>query len=59
VDRPLKKGKSLAIKIALSPDEYKQACDAHRDEKTVSIDGTPEKDGKFFYLTSPKNFRVL
>ncbi len=58
IDWQIKKGKHAAIRVVLSPDEYRLACDAHRDEKTVSIHGTPEKGKKFLYLTSPSNFRV-
>lgn len=59
IDWQIKKNKHAAIRVALSPDEYRQACDAHRDEKTVSIHGMPEKARKFLYLTSPKDFRIL
>src|SRR5271154_6423353 len=37
------KGKCCLIRAHLSPDEYKIACDAHRDGKTISIKGKPEK----------------
>jgi len=40
-------------------DQYRRACDAHRDEKRISIQGTPEKKKRFLYLTSPKDFKVL
>ena len=53
------KGKFTSIRIPLTLDQYRRACDAHRDENTISIQGTPEKKNRFLYLTSPKDFRVL
>ena len=47
------------IRVPLPLENYKQACDAHRDGKLVSIRGRPEKAGKFYYLTSPSAFSVL
>lgn len=59
IDWQMKQGKSIAIRVVLSPDEYRKACNAHRDEKMVSVHGTPEKGKKFLYLTSPTEFNVL
>jgi hypothetical protein len=53
------KGRSTLIRAILSPEEYKNACDAHRDGKTVSIRGKPEKPGKYLILTSPADFIIL
>ncbi len=47
----------MEIKSAI--DQYRRACDAHRDEKKISIIGIPEKKRRFLYLTSPKDFKVL
>lgn len=52
-------GKYTSIRIPLTVEEYRLACDAHRDENKISIQGTPEKRKRFLYLTSPKNFTVL
>ncbi len=52
-------GRSINIRAALSADDYKLACDAHKDNRRVQITGIPEKLGKSWDLTSPKHFRVL
>jgi len=52
-------GRSLKIRVTLDADAYKDACDAHRDHRRVSVTGRPEKQGKFWVLTSPKGFSVL
>jgi hypothetical protein len=52
------KGKFTSIRIPLTIEQYRCACDAHRDEKKISIQGTPERKKRFLYLTSPKDFRV-
>ena len=52
-------GKRVLIKVHLSVDEYKLACDAHRDSRQVSVIGRPEKHGKSFRLTAAKKFHIL
>jgi hypothetical protein len=52
-------GQRLHIRVALPPGEYMAACDAHKDGKEVSVVGTLEKDGKFWVLRAPADFRVL
>ncbi len=47
------------IRVALGPQEYRLACDAHRDQRSVRVSGRPEKQGKFWVLTSPKDFIIL
>jgi hypothetical protein len=51
-------GRNLRIRATLETDAYKVACDAHRDHRRIRITGRPEKQGKFWVLTSPKNFSV-
>ncbi len=53
------KGKPRLIRAELSQEDYRLACDAHRDEQMVSIKGKPEKPGKYLILTSSTDFRVL
>jgi hypothetical protein len=53
------KGKPCLIRAVLSQEDYKLACNAHRDGKTVSIRGKPEKPGKYLILTSPTDFKVV
>lgn len=52
-------GRSISIRAALNADDYKLACDAHKDNRMLQITGIPEKLGKSWDLTSPKDFRVL
>ena len=52
------KGKPALIRASLSSEEYKVACDAHRDGKFISLRGKPEKSGKYFILTQPTDFKV-
>ncbi len=52
-------GRRISIRAALSDEDYKLACDAHKDNRMIAITGRPEKLGKSWDLTSPKNFRVL
>lgn len=54
----VEKGRFVSIKVNLPRDTYKLACDAHKNNKTVSITGKPEKDGKYFKLTAPKLFTI-
>jgi len=53
------RGKPRLIRAELSQEDYRLACDAHRDEKIISIRGKPEKPGKYLILTSSTDFRVL
>jgi hypothetical protein len=52
-------GRIVKIRVALSPIDYRAACDAHRDTRRVMVTGRPEKQGKFWVLTSPSGFKVL
>jgi len=53
------KGRPCQIRAVLSQEDYRLACDAHRDDQAISIKGKPEKPGKYLILTSPVDFRVL
>ena len=59
IERETERGRSSLIRATLSPEEYRSACDAHRDGKTVSIKGKPEKPGKYLILTSPSDFKIV
>ncbi len=50
--------RKVNIKVSLSPENYRTACDAHKDNKTVSVMGRPEKVGKSWVLTSPASFAI-
>ena len=47
------------IKVQLSLNDYRIACDAHKDSKLVEVDGILERDGKQWRLTKAQNFKVL
>lgn len=47
------------VSILLDEIDYKNACDAHRDKKNVSIQGTLEKKGKFWVLRGSYNFKII
>lgn len=53
------KGRPCLIRAVLSQEDYRLACDVHRDNQVISIKGKPEKPGKYLILTAPSDFRVL
>lgn len=53
------KGQTVKIRVSLSPDQYREACDAHKDGRAIRIFGVPEKAGKFWTLTKAHDFAVL
>jgi hypothetical protein len=46
------------VHILLNEADYRDACDAHRDKKVISIVGTLEKIGKFWHLLAPHDFKI-
>jgi len=53
------RGQTVKIRVFLSPDQYKAACDAHKDGRAIRVFGIPEKAGKFWTLTNAHDFTVL
>ena len=53
------KDQTVQIRVPLSPKEYIDACDAHKEGRKIRIYGIPEKAGKFWVLTKPHDFAVL
>jgi hypothetical protein len=49
----------IRIRVPLSPTQYMQACDAHKEGRSIRIYGVPQKQGKFWTLTKPHDFTVL
>lgn len=47
------------IYVALNQQDYLKACDCHRDNKRISINGTLEKTGRTWILTGYENFREI
>ena len=50
--------KKIRIRAHLSLEEYRIACDAHKEGKIIHLSGIPEKDGKYFYLRNPHNLEI-
>ena len=47
------------VKIQLTLNDYRIACDAHKDSKPIAVDGILERDGKQWRLTKAQNFCIL
>jgi len=54
-------GQSARVKVVLNRDDYRRACDAHRDEKRVAVTGIIHHDIKIrvYELSEPRDFQVL
>ena len=54
-------GQSARVKVVLHRDDYRRACDAHRDEKPVAVTGIIHHDVKIrvYELSEPHDFQVL
>lgn len=50
-----------SVKVLLSPEDYSNACNAHRDRKQVSISGTLDRPegSKSWMILNYQNFRIL
>ena len=46
------------VHVSLSADEYRIACDAHRDSRTVTVKGNMEYVGKIWQLMAPQDFVI-
>ncbi|TDQ37123.1 hypothetical protein EV213_1142 [Aureibacillus halotolerans] len=46
------------VYVPLSVNEYKLACDAHRDNKRIQIEGIVERTGNQWKLMGAEHFRV-
>lgn len=47
------------VRVFLRPDDYKLACDAHRDKRRITLSGQLERHTKFWYVVNPEKVRVL
>lgn len=54
-------GQSARVKVVLNRDDYKRACDAHRDEVRVAVKGVIHHDVKIrvYELSEASDFEVL
>jgi hypothetical protein len=53
------KEQTVQIRVPLSPQQYIEACDAHKEGRKIRIHGIPEKSGKFWTLSKPHDFAVI
>ncbi|MCM3175927.1 hypothetical protein [Paenibacillus sp. MER 99-2] len=51
--------KKHSIKLELNEDDYKRACDAHKEKKQVRITGIIDTSGKTWEVTNLTKFQVL
>lgn len=52
-------GAAVRVQVPLSADEYKKACDAHRDRRIVRVSGLLHREPKIYQLRQPQNFTVV
>ncbi len=55
----LEKHQALHVNVLLPLDEYRAACDAHKNGRKMKIVGKPEKRGKFWYLKDQHGFEII
>ncbi|GAA2528190.1 hypothetical protein [Winogradskya humida] len=46
-------------RIRLSAEQYEIAMDAHRQEASLKLDGTLEKEGRMFWVYNPSNLEII
>lgn len=51
-------GKQRGVDLTLSSANHKVACDAYRDDKEVSVTGTLDKSGKYWFFSQVTGFEV-
>lgn len=47
------------VRVSLGPDDYRLAIAAHREERTVSVEGELAREGRSYRLRSPSLFSLL
>jgi hypothetical protein len=54
-------GQPARVKVVLNRDDYRLACDAHRDEQRVAVTGIIHHDVKIrvYELSEPRDFEIL
>ena len=52
-------GAPTPVQVVLDSDDYKRACDAHRDGQTVAVTGLLQREAKLYHLLQPQNFSVV
>jgi hypothetical protein len=51
-------GAPTRVQVVLNSDDYKKACDAHRDGQAVAVTGLLQREAKLYHLLQPQNFSV-
>jgi hypothetical protein len=52
-------GTPTRVQVLLNPEDYKEACNAHRDGRIVVVSGLLQREAKLYYLLQPQDFSVL
>jgi hypothetical protein len=52
-------GAPTRVQVVLNSDDYKKACDAHRDGQAVAVSGLLQREAKLYHLLQPQNFSVV
>jgi hypothetical protein len=51
-------GAPTRVQVVLNSDDYKKACDAHRDGQAVAVTGLLHREAKLYHLFQPQNFSI-
>jgi hypothetical protein len=51
-------GTATRVQVLLNLEDYKQACNAHRDGRIVAVTGLLQREPKLYYLLQPQDFSV-
>lgn len=49
----------VRVQILLNAEDYKKACDAHRDWRPVRVSGLLHREAKVYHLTQPRDFTIV
>ena len=52
-------GTPSRVQVVLGSEDYKKACDAHRDGKAVAMSGLLHREPKLYHLLQPQDFAVV
>jgi hypothetical protein len=52
-------GAPVRVQVVLDSDDYKKACDAHRDRRSVTVTGLLQREAKLYHLLQPQQFAVV
>ena len=55
----MEKQQALHVNVVLPLEEYRAACDAHKNGRKLKIVGKPEKRAKFWYLRDQHGFEIV